>query len=176
MSLRLRVAQPVGNRVSTKDYYALLGVSQTESLEGIHAAYRRRAKQCHPDRAGTEGKEKFQAIQEAYEILSDPGKRKKYDASIDRRCRVRETPGSGAEPLVSSHDFLRFRRAEPLIRPPSPTEDVFAPASSRCPFCGALANDLGPSCPFCREFDPVESDIAEFVTNFLRAFHHEGFF
>jgi curved DNA-binding protein CbpA len=72
--------------VNLKDYYKILGVDHAESLEGIHTAYRRLAKQCHPNLAGVHSKEKFQGIQEEYEVLSDPDKRKDYDAAICFIC------------------------------------------------------------------------------------------
>ena len=65
-----------------KDHYSTLGVDWSESASGIHEAYRRLAKQYHPDYAGDAATAKFQDIQQAYEILSDPEKRKRYDRSI----------------------------------------------------------------------------------------------
>ena len=64
-----------------KDYYAILGVSRTATEKEIKAAYRRLARQHHPDvNPGNKAAEaRFKEINAAYEVLSDPDKRKKYD-------------------------------------------------------------------------------------------------
>lgn len=63
------------------DYYKILGVDKNVSQKDIRAAYRKRAKQFHPDLHPDDpkAKAKFQALTEAYEVLSDAEKRKKYD-------------------------------------------------------------------------------------------------
>lgn len=67
--------------VEFKDYYATLGVSREASDEDIKKAFRKLARQYHPDVARDKrvAEEKFKEINEAYEVLSDPAKRKKYD-------------------------------------------------------------------------------------------------
>jgi molecular chaperone DnaJ len=64
-----------------KDYYSVLGVSRSSSDKDIKAAFRRLARVYHPDvNPGNKGAEaKFKEINQAFEILSDPEKRKKYD-------------------------------------------------------------------------------------------------
>lgn len=64
-----------------KDYYDILGVSKDASQKEIKKAYRKLAKEHHPDTNDGDEKssEKFKEISEAYEILSDPEKRKRYD-------------------------------------------------------------------------------------------------
>ena len=68
--------------VEYKDYYKLLGVARTATTEEIHKAFRKLARQHHPDVAKhkKEAEEKFKEINEAHEVLSDPEKRRKYDA------------------------------------------------------------------------------------------------
>lgn len=63
-----------------KDYYGVLGVSKNASSDEIKQAYKRLAKQWHPDVSKeTEAEKKFKEIQEAYSVLSDPQKRENYD-------------------------------------------------------------------------------------------------
>jgi DnaJ-class molecular chaperone len=63
------------------DHYAALGVSRTASQEEIQKAYRKMARKYHPDMNPDDAsaKNKFQEVQAAYEVLSDPDKRKRYD-------------------------------------------------------------------------------------------------
>ncbi|MDA8097430.1 MAG: J domain-containing protein [Clostridia bacterium] len=63
-----------------KDYYAMLGVDKKADQKAIKAAYRNLARKYHPDQNKDQGAvEKFKEINEAYEVLSDPEKRAKYD-------------------------------------------------------------------------------------------------
>lgn len=64
-----------------KDYYKILGVNREASQEEIQKAYRKLAREYHPDaNTAPEATDKFKEINEAYEVLRDPEKRKKYDA------------------------------------------------------------------------------------------------
>ncbi len=66
--------------VIMQNYYEILGVSRDASTEEIKNAFRQLAKKYHPDSSGSEeDKERFQEIQEAYAVLSNPDKRKVYD-------------------------------------------------------------------------------------------------
>lgn len=63
----------------SKDYYKILGVSETCSEYELKSAYRRLARKWHPDIAGDTAAHKFKEINEAYEVLSDKNKRAEYD-------------------------------------------------------------------------------------------------
>jgi molecular chaperone DnaJ len=63
-----------------RDYYEVLGLSRTASEDDIKRAYRRLAREHHPDvNKGEDAAKTFAEISEAYEVLSDPDKRGKYD-------------------------------------------------------------------------------------------------
>jgi molecular chaperone DnaJ len=64
-----------------KDYYKVLGVSKDASPEEIKKAYRRLARQNHPDanKGDPKAEERFKEVSEAYSVLSDPARRKEYD-------------------------------------------------------------------------------------------------
>lgn len=64
-----------------EDFYGLLGVSRSATEKEIRQAFRRLARKHHPDvnPGDSEAEEKFKAINEAYQVLSDPDKRRKYD-------------------------------------------------------------------------------------------------
>ncbi len=63
------------------DYYNILGLNKTATLEEIKKAYRKLARKYHPDlnQNDKDAKQKFQQVNESHEVLSDPEKRKKYD-------------------------------------------------------------------------------------------------
>jgi DnaJ domain len=64
-----------------KDYYVILGIRRTATLEQVEAAYRNMARKWHPDVCADAGRtaDEFKAVSEAYDVLADPQKRHHYD-------------------------------------------------------------------------------------------------
>src|SRR5882672_983220 len=94
---QVRVVAPF-MAVQYKDYYESLGVPRTASEAEIKKAFRKLAREHHPDVAKDKksAEEKFKEINEAYEVLSDPAKRKKYDelgANWKQGAGFRPPPG-----------------------------------------------------------------------------------
>jgi len=83
-----------------KDYYEVLGVPETSSDEEISRAYRRLARQFHPDvnPNNKEAEERFKDISAAYDVVGDPAKRKEYDEAR-RLMRAGVGPGFGGSPF-----------------------------------------------------------------------------
>jgi curved DNA-binding protein CbpA len=103
-----------GPREPTRDHYQLLGVARDASREEIAQAWRRRARDEHPDaRHGDVGAPaRFRALAEAWRVLGDPGRRAAYDRGLDPvqpparvRVTVRHSPAAPAAvagpPLVA---------------------------------------------------------------------------
>ena len=86
-----------------KDYYKVLGVDKNATPEQIKKAYRKLARQHHPDvNPNDKGAEqKFKELNEANEVLSDPEKRKKYDQFGADWQRYQQQPGGGAAAAAS---------------------------------------------------------------------------
>jgi curved DNA-binding protein len=92
--------------VEFKDYYKTLGVERGASRDDIRKAFRKLARQYHPDVAKDKkrAEEKFKEINEAYEVLGDPDKRKKYDElGADWKYG-----GAGAQPGAGGEAFRTY--------------------------------------------------------------------
>src|SRR5437660_10020542 len=87
--------------VDYKDYYKILGVSKNATEKEIRQAYRKLARQYHPDvnPGDKAAEEKFKEINEANEVLSDPEKRKKYDELSSYYQQYGRAPSAGNGPM-----------------------------------------------------------------------------
>jgi len=97
-----------------QDYYEVLGVPRTASDDDVRRAYRKLALKWHPDRHKAAGKAeaeaRFKRISEAYEVLSDAGKRRKYDRFGEHWKQGQEftpPPGAGGARTVTPEEFAR---------------------------------------------------------------------
>ena len=81
-----------------RDYYEVLGVGRDASRDELKTAFRRLARELHPDvnDHDPEAEEKFKAAAEAYEVLSDPERRRAYDAYGHEGLRASGFPPGGA--------------------------------------------------------------------------------
>jgi molecular chaperone DnaJ len=85
--------------MATKDFYKVLGVPRGASPEEIKKAFKKLAKQWHPDcNPGKDCEAKFKELAEAYQVLSDPEKRKAYDMFGPNGPRPQPGAGYGPEP------------------------------------------------------------------------------
>lgn len=117
--------------MATRDYYGVLGVPRDASIEDIRRAYRAIARQCHPDRAGDNpvASARFEESTEAYHVLSDLIRRRKYDRGFEevksvpdllgrhllgRRVLEFMIPRASAEPEPGM-DFMRVCRVAPTL-------------------------------------------------------------
>src|SRR5437764_3457332 len=108
--------------VDFKNYYRILGVDRKADDKTIKSAYRRLARKHHPDVAkGKDSADRFKEINEAYEVLSDPEKRRRYDSLGPDWQRYAQAPpggpgggagaksgGTSAAPEGSRSFFARF--------------------------------------------------------------------
>lgn len=86
-----------------RDYYKILGISRDASHDEIRKAFRKLARKYHPDVAEDKStaEEKFKELNEAYEVLGDPEKRKKYDAMGSNR----QSAGAGASSADANYEY-----------------------------------------------------------------------
>ena len=93
-----------------KDYYVILGVAPTESPSGIREAFRELVKRSHPDRVGPQGTRLFQEVVEAYQVLSDPERRRMYDQWLRPAEGGGEAHSEAEGLLATDEDSERVRK------------------------------------------------------------------
>src|SRR5437764_6950 len=88
-----------------RDYYEVLGVGRTATAEELKKAYRKQARQHHPDvnQGRAESEEQFKEVNEAYEVLSDPDRRGPARPADDSRS-VHDVPALFGVPRRGRHD------------------------------------------------------------------------
>ncbi len=160
--------------MATPDLYSVLGVSREATADEIKRAYRKLARKYHPDRnqGDKESEERFKEVQEAYDTLSDPEKRKQYDAGgmfsgfgprgfsgggftsdlgdifstvFGRRGSAREAQAQGRD--LETEVQLSFEQAMEGVE-----VAVTVPKQATCPTCHGSGAKPGTSptiCPRC---------------------------
>lgn len=126
------------------DYYKIMGINKDTPQSEIMAAYRKRAKQFHPDLHPDDpkAKAKFQALNEAYDVLKDPEKRKKYDQYGENWQQADQFAGGGGgtwgegagsswNDSFSGFDFGQFSHGGSGRGFSSFFEDLFGAAGAR---------------------------------------------
>src|ERR671919_1015881 len=154
------------------DYYAALGVSREATAEEVKRAYRKLARQHHPDanQQDPDAAERFKEITRAYQVLSDPEKRQRYDMFGDERAGAAGfTDFGGISDLFSS--FFGGMGGAQTRRGPARGADILAEVEltleeaatgaereveveslAECPVCsgsGAASGTFPSTCPDC---------------------------
>ncbi len=142
--------------MTTENYYHILDVDPDATEDQIKSAYRSKVKRLHPDRfQGSSAP--FRAVQEAYEVLRDPTRRKRYDEELARARRIRQAR-SGVEPLGRR----RHPPAEPLVPTGGPISplDAFFDAPFPFPLDELLGRPWGaPPQPRARPVEEIHVQI-----------------
>ncbi len=138
-----------------KDYYKVLGVSDTATDKEIGKAYRKLAKQYHPD-ANPGSEDRFKEISAAYDVLGDAAKRKEYDEV--RRLGPAANPyaGMGGRGAASARRFMSTTSATCSATSSGGATDPAAAATPAPapPSASSAARTSRPPCT-CRSWTPL---------------------
>jgi curved DNA-binding protein len=135
-----------------KDYYRVLGISEDADQKDIKKAFRRLARKCHPDvnPDNPQAEEHFKEINEAYEVLSDPEKRQKYDQLGAEWYQYQQTGGR-----PEGFDWSRWTTGAPggqqrvYVRygTPEDLEDLFGGSGAFSDFFTDVFGGVGREAP-----------------------------
>lgn len=157
------------------DYYEVLGVSQSATTEEIKKAYRKLARELHPDiNPDPEAQEKFKGVTHAYEVLSDPQQREKYDRGGDQGIGlgdIFETFFGGGQRGPKSR---AQRGQDALLRVDLDLKEAIFGASKTmtittavvCPTCEGSCAQPGTSvqvCDICRGSGSISRQVQSFM-------------
>lgn len=111
-----------------KDYYKILGVSESASQSDVKKAYRELAKKYHPDKCQGDpaAEEKFKDAAEAYRVLSNEKEKKQYDAIRKNPFIRKPGPSSGHDPFVNFNPFNEYHHTQSSRRTHSAFDDLFS--------------------------------------------------
>jgi curved DNA-binding protein len=132
-----------------KDYYQILGVSKDAEEKEIKRAFRKLARQCHPDvnPGDTGAEERFKEINEAYEVLSDSEKRSKYDRLGADWARWQQSGGRPGDfnwgPWATGAPGRQGQRVHVRYGSPEDLEDLFGGASPFSDFFSQIFGGIG---------------------------------
>jgi molecular chaperone DnaJ len=137
-------------KTKAKDYYGLLGVPKDATPDLIHRAYRRLARQWHPNATGG-SPEQFQSLQDAYETLSNQAARDRYDRAIQRHDVAAAVPvwsptgrGESWSALAPTTSGELLLSADEALRGGTFPLDI--PIRSLCTNCRGQESWSCPSC------------------------------
>jgi curved DNA-binding protein len=156
-----------------KDYYQILGVKRDASQKDIKSAFRKLARQYHPDvnTGDKAAEEKFKAINEANEVLSDPEKRKKYDTLGADWERYQQ---SGGQP--GGFDYSRYAsqaggNGQARQATPEDFADIFGEGQSFSDFFSTLFGRGGQAGAAGRAQPRAQNYEYPLTVSFDEAFH-----
>lgn len=167
------------------DYYQTLGINREATSDEIKTAYRKLAKQYHPDRNQNNAKaeEKFKSVQEAYDVLIDPQKRQTYDQYGTSNPMPNGNYGSG-DPFASIFESFfgpsRRQSADVKIEHVITLEDIASGTEKTikyqrgktCTACRGLGGS-GKKCEHCNGYGHVQKSF-DFLSTSMTCQHCKG--
>lgn len=134
-----------GDAMEFKDYYGILGVGRKDSTKDIKKAYRKLARKYHPDvnPDDSDAAQKFQDINEAHEVLSDPEKRKQYDQFGSQWQQYQRTGGKPEDFNWSARPFTQTRSYSYKTVNPEDFEELFGTGGGFSEFFNSLFGGAG---------------------------------